>query len=53
MSIVGNLFADPFRDFPSVLRRFRPLSTQSFGRPQDKDVPPSLAARRIDASARS
>ncbi|WP_289151949.1 hypothetical protein [uncultured Salipiger sp.] len=40
MSIVGNLFADPFRDFPSVLRRFCPRSTQSFGRLQDKDVPP-------------
>ncbi|MHA7869301.1 MAG: hypothetical protein ACX93U_17575 [Salipiger thiooxidans] len=53
VSIVSSLFANLFHDFPIVLRRFRPRSAQSSGRPQDKDVPPSLAARRIDASARS
>ncbi|MCA0848526.1 hypothetical protein [Salipiger thiooxidans] len=47
MSIVGSLFANLFPDFPSVLRRFSPRSTQSFGRLQDKDVPPAPAARRI------
>ncbi|MBN8188065.1 hypothetical protein JF540_15335 [Salipiger thiooxidans] len=47
MTIVSRLFANLFRDFPSVLRRFRPRSTQSFGRLQDKDValPPRRPAR--------
>lgn len=47
VSIISSLFANLFRDFPIVLRPFRPRSTQSFGLLQDKDVPLPLAARRI------
>ena len=47
VSIVSSLFANLFRDFPIVLRPFRPRSTRSFGRLRDKDVPLPLAARRI------